>query len=289
MVADIAARSRRSAGWVLTTATSDWTTYETIGGLRPTQEGLEFEEGHFLAAIRERKWLVIDELNRSNFDRAFGQLFTALSGQPVVLPYHRPDKDERLTIVPETEDGFLNLGGDQLVIPQSWRVLATINVFDKSLLFEMSYALMRRFAFVDVPSPTDEDFEQLIDDAATDESGVRDDVAAEVARSLLEVRTVKDIGPASYMDLARFVRRLREADASIDPAALRWRAFFSYLLPQFEGIDERDGRRLHAVLAGLVGPARQNDLKQTLATVLGLSAFAVAPPDRSAGEGDESE
>ena len=28
-----------------------------------------------------------------------------------------------------------------------------MNVFDKFLLFEMSYALMRRFAFIEVPAP----------------------------------------------------------------------------------------------------------------------------------------
>ena len=43
---------------------------------------------------------------------------------------------------------------DVLEIPQSWRIIATMNVFDKTLLFEMSFALMRRFAFVEVPSPS---------------------------------------------------------------------------------------------------------------------------------------
>ena len=69
---------------MLTTATADWTTYETIGGLKPTSDGqLTFAPGHFLEAIEQNQWLVIDELNRSNFDRAFGQLFTVLSGQAV--------------------------------------------------------------------------------------------------------------------------------------------------------------------------------------------------------------
>ena len=96
-VAEAARLARRTRGYVLTTATSDWTTFETIGGLRPTPTNeLEFEEGHFLrATIRNNEWLVIDELNRSNFDRAFGQLFTVLSGQSVVLPYQRPGR--RLT------------------------------------------------------------------------------------------------------------------------------------------------------------------------------------------------
>src|SRR5207248_11623424 len=136
-------------GYVLTTATADWTTYETIGGLRPGDGAeLQFAEGHFLAAIRNRQWLVIDELNRSNFDRAFGQLFTVLSGQPVVLPYTRPGQDSKpLVLVPDEASSPVPVAdADVLSIPGDWRIIATMNVFDKSLLFEMSFALMRRFA-----------------------------------------------------------------------------------------------------------------------------------------------
>ena len=42
---------------------------------------------------------------------------------------------------------------DPIRVPASWRIMATMNMFDKNLLFEMSFALMRRFAFIEVPSP----------------------------------------------------------------------------------------------------------------------------------------
>jgi 5-methylcytosine-specific restriction enzyme MrcB-like protein/EVE domain-containing protein/dynein-related subfamily AAA family protein len=48
-VAEAAARARLSNGYVLTTATADWTTYETIGGLKPTQDNrLTFAPGSLL-------------------------------------------------------------------------------------------------------------------------------------------------------------------------------------------------------------------------------------------------
>ncbi|MBA3405731.1 MAG: AAA family ATPase [Gemmatimonadaceae bacterium] len=88
ITAEVAKKAGLCSGHMLSTATADWTTFETIGGLRPTStQQLEFSEGHFLESIRRGEWLVIDELNRANFDAAFGQLFTVLSGQTVVLPY----------------------------------------------------------------------------------------------------------------------------------------------------------------------------------------------------------
>ena len=118
---------------------------------------MEFREGHFLKAIGDDRWLVIDELNRSNFDRAFGQLFTVLSGQAVTSRTAAWKPAGRSRSCPQ---GASAARGDpgRLEIPQSWRVVATMNVFDKSLLFEMSFALMRRFAFIEVPSPDEDTF-----------------------------------------------------------------------------------------------------------------------------------
>ena len=124
---------------MLSTATADWTTFETIGGLRPTSTSqLEFKAGHFVEAIEANSWLIIDELNRSNFDRAFGQLFTVLSGQAVQLPYTRGAHGGPIALVPEGAKA--PIGADVITVPRSWRIIATMNVFDKSLLFEMRLA-----------------------------------------------------------------------------------------------------------------------------------------------------
>jgi MoxR-like ATPase len=263
VVAATAARADRCNGHLLTTATADWTTYETIGGLRPTEDGLAFSEGHFLEAIRANQWLVIDELNRSNFDRAFGQLFTVLSGQTVVLPYERTGGRGRLALVPH---GASIPSGqvDALHVPETWRVIATMNVFDKTLLFEMSFALMRRFAFVEVPSPPEDVFVALIEEAAEG-----DTQAADVAKSFLSLRKFRDLGPALFMDVARFVRARRELGGA-DDRQLAFQSFYSFLLPQFEGIDEEDGEKLFAEGRRAVGAAHRERLRRTLNSVLGL-------------------
>ena len=154
MVCTLADDAGWCSGYALTTATSDWTTYDTIGGLRPAGSvgSLRFHDGILLEAVRAHQWVIIDELNRSNFDRAFGQLFTVLSGQPVVLPYEDPHTGRRIMLCPAKADGRNRAEGyERILIPENWRIVATMNVFDKSLLFEMSFALMRRFAFIEVP------------------------------------------------------------------------------------------------------------------------------------------
>ena len=89
LAAEVGQQAMLCTGYLPTTATTEWTTFETIGGLQPTADGLIFRPGLFVEAIESGRWLVIDELNRSNFDRAFGQLFTVLSGSAVVLPFKR--------------------------------------------------------------------------------------------------------------------------------------------------------------------------------------------------------
>jgi MoxR-like ATPase len=277
-VAEAAARSGLCDGHVLTTATADWTTYETIGGLKPVKSGeLEFTPGHFLEAIQNNQWLVIDELNRSNFDRAFGQLFTVLSGQAVRLPYRRPGRDQPLTLVPEGATAAP--GSDELVIPKSWRVVATMNVFDKSLLFEMSFALMRRFAFIEIPSPGEAVFRELVSMEAEG-----DPQAVEVTMSFLPLRAHKDLGPALFMDMGRYLAHRGQMDG-VDQGQLAFEAFYSFLLPQFEGIDQPTGEKLYASLKPLVGTKRSERLRQTLNAVLGLE---ISAPSTDYGEDDRA-
>ena len=104
LTAEVAQKSMLCTGYLPTTATTEWTTFETIGGFQPTAEGLIFRPGMFVEAIESGRWLVIDELNRSNFDRAFGQLFTVLSGQAVVLPFKRGGRVQPISLVPPGVD-----------------------------------------------------------------------------------------------------------------------------------------------------------------------------------------
>lgn len=274
VVCELAGKARRCTGYALTTATSDWTTYETIGGLHPAGSGssLEFKYGILLEALRENQWVVIDELNRSNFDRAFGQLFTVLSGQQVVLPYEDPDYRRRIILCPQEAAGRIH--GDRyyrVPIPGDWRIVATMNVFDKSLLFELSFALMRRFAFIEVPSPKPAVFERLWNRKL---EGVPDEQADDIKRvltRLMALRSVKDIGPALFIDMAGFAREYVDTGAELSPGQLAFQLFYSYLLPQYEGITQQQGRDLFKRVLEITGDQHRERLANTLTEVLGIT------------------
>jgi len=144
---------------------------------------------------------------------------------------------------------------DAIRLPASWRILATMNVFDKNLLFEMSYALMRRFAFVEVTCPSDDAYEALLEGPG------------DIVRELLPLRRFRDLGPAVYIDAARFAVRRLEDDPS--HSRLIYEIFYGYFLPQFEGIDDERAIELYEEVAALLDHRERDDARRTIGEVLG--------------------
>jgi len=254
LASDVARKAMFCTGYLPTTATTEWTTFETIGGLQPTAEGLIYRPGLFIDAIETGRWLVIDELNRSNFDRAFGQLFTVLSGASVVLPFKRKGQVHPLSLVPSGVEAPAET--DVIRVPANWRIIATMNVFDKNLLFEMSYALMRRFAFIEVGTPSDDAYRELLVGKG------------EVVTRLLGLRQFTDLGPAVYIDAAKYAAR-RSRDGITDSRVL-YEVFYAYFLPQFEGMEERRAMTLYRTVAEHLDAPEQLEVQRTIGDVLGV-------------------
>ena len=111
----------------LETATADWSTYDVIGGLHPTSKGgietLEPWLGHVPRAALEcasvvarhedaeehepnqAHWLIIDEFNRAEIDKAIGPLYTVLgrrtSRQPAAAVVRRRERQRHLGVDPQ--------------------------------------------------------------------------------------------------------------------------------------------------------------------------------------------
>ena len=113
-----------------------------------------------------------------------------------------------------------------------------MNVFDKSLLFEMSFALMRRFASIEVPSPGHDAFAELWRRKLEGMPSEQSEKIDRVLDGLYGLTSIKDIRPAVFLDMAAFAREFFGSGMPPSAKDLTFQLFFSYLLPQFEGITE---------------------------------------------------
>ncbi|MCL9818394.1 MrcB family domain-containing protein [Natronocalculus amylovorans] len=227
----------------MVTASADWSTFDTIGGYRPeTDRSLEFHPGVFLDRFManngetpKNEWLIIDELNRADIDKAFGSLFSALTGETITLPFDESN-DDPVTLIGDPENAEVSsLAPNHYFIPSDWRLLATMNTYDKTSLYQMSYAFMRRFAFVPVSIPSEIDDELIQEYAeAWYENPISDETAAITAELWETINEVRAIGPAIIRDMLSQVRD-RESSEFTD-------ALIMYVMPQLEGLPKRKQR-----------------------------------------------
>ncbi len=157
--------------WTMAAATDQWTTVDTIGGYLPSASvsgQLDFQPGFITTAIQQRRTLIIDEINRADIDKAFGELFTLFSRSVVDLPYlHRgadPSTPKRIRLA--MEDTPDDPQFETIRLPSWWRLIGSMNDADKASLKRLSYAFIRRFAFVPVNIPSPDAYKALIEAGA---------------------------------------------------------------------------------------------------------------------------
>ncbi|TVR04920.1 MAG: hypothetical protein EA398_00875 [Deltaproteobacteria bacterium] len=164
---------------LMVTAAPGWTTGEVIGRYMPRLDGkgLEFKPGFFLQAVSEKRWLIIDELNRANLDECFGELFTVLSRKSVWLPFSiaqmNSDREEgsggsrTARVGLQVADAPLEQVADDphdgdkdktdfsgiYNVQRTFRLIGTMNDADRENLHHLSFALLRRFDVIRVEAP----------------------------------------------------------------------------------------------------------------------------------------
>ncbi len=255
-------------GYILTTATSDWTTFDTIGGLMPDEEGnLQFNEGIFLRSIRENKLLIIDEINRADIDKAFGQLFTVLSGQSIELNYKKEGKPIKVELLNDitSNNSYYDEDSATYFVGNNWRIIASMNTSDKDSLFELSYAFMRRFAFVNITIPTQEAYSELISNWTTN----LDPIYKQTIINLEELFNSKDypnIGPAIFKDICNYLTYRKDFE---NKEFMLEEAITAFILPQFEGLSVK---QINEIYNDFINKLELNDniIKSNIEEILGI-------------------
>lgn len=267
-------------------ATDQWTTFETIGGYFPTpKEGatgdrLDFLPGAVVDSIEKGRCLIIDEINRADIDKAFGELFTLLSGNTVTLPYRRRSTEGKFrrvrlqvgSAIVEDEDA------DVIVVPAWWRIVGSMNDADKASLKRLSMAFVRRFAFIPIDLPAPAIYEDMIRVAVARTEAAKVGVGdmPRFTKMLIELFSTAEgglggiglpLGPAFPLSIIRHADSEWRLDPTRDFETVLTSAVELYVMPQFQGRSD-----LHDNAAHLFRPllnARQDQFARHLAVWTG--------------------
>lgn len=266
-----------SPRWRLITGSADWTSQDVIGGYQPVGDGkIAFIPGVLLREFDRP--LVIDELNRCDIDKVIGPLFTVLSGQASTLPY-RVDvtnvDSEQYVILPEPK---LGAGEHEFAPTPAWRIIATINSIDKASLYQMSYALTRRFGWVYVDAPRDLD--GFVVEYLRGRGLLKSEPAGgrvPLGQAWEEVNKVRVVGAAPLIDVIKSVAVIDpDLDFLVQPtreqAAAYLDGYSMYLLPMLDGILRHDAEQVAQGCAAAFGLREDDPLAADLkARLLGLA------------------
>lgn len=270
------------------TATADWSTYDVIGGLQPkitgtgnmTMESIAPWQGHVTSAVlkcaetvarnrdepdthpHQAHWLIIDEFNRAEIDKAVGGLYTVLGGGGAESLKLWFEQDSRR---------------QEVWIPGRFRIVATLNSVDTSYVYGFSQGLTRRFKYIYIGVPSPDQVQAEIDAALTQALGwlhstypggdcaqggqsLRDFITTVVGRLDEMVRLVRygdgaipgwPLGTAQIVDvLKELALHARTAD---NLAAHLDLAFADLVVPQMMDLSADQLDRIEAAFA-LTGP-----------------------------------
>ena len=214
--------------YLLSIATAEWSRQHVVGSLDLEDK---WNPGFVSEAAKEGQWLLIDEFNRADINKAFGEMFLALEDHKIPLS----SKEKEIT--------------GSISIPDEFRIIGTMNDYDKNLLLtELSYGLITRFAFVDIKPDEKKEEEsvkkQIIENNLELTEKDWDSCSEEIKKFFEFTKKVREwrmIGVRTTIDVIRYMiygsKNLN--DKSKKKLNYLDEALCDYLLPQFDRLDKK--------------------------------------------------
>ncbi|HPE09226.1 MAG TPA: AAA family ATPase [Saprospiraceae bacterium] len=146
-----------------------------IQGLRMNKQGITIKNGIFFTFCQQAHahpgrpfFLIIDEINRGNLSKIFGELM-------MLIEFDKRDKKYavKLTYAEDEDETFF--------VPDNLYLIGTMNTADRSLAI-VDYALRRRFAFINLEPIFDQTFKLFLID-----TGLSENLAESIRSSVLKV------------------------------------------------------------------------------------------------------
>lgn len=248
LAAEVSERDDGDGSYLMLTASSAWSSQDLVGGYQPLGNGaIGFVPGALLRNFD--KPVIIDELNRCPIDKVLGPLFSILSGQSSALPC-RVDVANPASpfhvIYPKPHPG---MEPHEHAPEPAWRMICTLNTYDKTQLGQISYALSRRFAWIKIGAPADPD--GFVREMATRLGAtVTEPVASNPIGALWKaVNSLREIGGAPIVDFIKTMIAFKsDVNLFVQPegnaADLFLSAFRMCVLPLMDGLSPREARDL---------------------------------------------
>jgi 5-methylcytosine-specific restriction enzyme B len=209
-----------------------------IQGLKPsTHGGFELRDGIFYkfcqrATANERKkfFFIIDEINRGNLSKIFGELL-------MLIETDKRGKAVRLAYSEEETDRF--------AVPENLYIIGTMNTADRSLAW-LDYALYRRFAFIPLQSNFGEKFTNFLNSLGLSETLIQH-ISKVIPAINKQIASDENLGKGFQIGHSYFCNYNKETDEKN-----WWNQIVNYeLKPLIEEMWIDDEKQTKAVLSQL--------------------------------------
>jgi hypothetical protein len=190
--------------------------------------------------------LLIDEFNRADMNKAFGEMFRAIDHGRIEL---KPDENPPDSLMRVNDQ--LDIPKNVIAMPDRFRIVCTMNDYDKSNLNELSYGLLRRFAFVTIDGPGNKEaIKRIVSERVLASAKDIDPVKAQavidrIQKDLLDkfvdfiilITEKRNLGVSTLIDVIKYVVVGTIVREEPNDWKLLGEALVDYILPQLDRLD----------------------------------------------------